>query len=78
MNHSIVDSEHFKLPAGVNAGISVPNLDAAPMKKASGARRTAIWPVVAIAIGGLATVAWNGFLIWHTARAVFGWVGVEL
>jgi hypothetical protein len=31
-----------------------------------------------ICIGGIATLAWSGFLIWHTARALIGWISGEI
>ena len=46
-----------------------------PAEKAKSAtQRGNVWPIVMISAGGLATLAWNGFLIWHTARAVIGWL----
>ncbi len=66
-----------RLPSKTSAPVS--NLDTAPKEKALPAqRRMAIWPVVMIGMGGIATLAWNGFLIWHTARALIGWVGGEI
>ena len=75
MSQLLVNSEHFtSLPVA-----SVSNLDTAPKERAAPtARRFAIWPMVMIGIGGVATLAWNGFLLWHTARAVIGWVGGEI
>jgi hypothetical protein len=79
MNQSIVNSGHFQPSLDLKIAAPVPNLDATPMKKAPAAnRQLAIWPVAMICIGGIATLAWSGFLIWHTARALIGWISGEI
>jgi hypothetical protein len=79
MNQSIVNSGHFQPSLDVKTARPVSNPDAVPVKKApQAARLRAIWPVVLIGFGGIATLAWSGFLLWHTARAVAVLVAGEI
>jgi hypothetical protein len=36
------------------------------------AKREPIWPVLVVSLGGLATLAWGGLLVWVFGRAVGG------
>jgi hypothetical protein len=79
MNQLIVKPEQLLSTRSFEASSPVSISDAVPKNEAPHIHRPpAIWPVVAIGIGGLATLAWNGFLLWHTARAVIGWVSGDL
>jgi hypothetical protein len=79
MSQLIVNSGHFQPSFDLKIAAPVPNPDAAPIKNARPAtRQHAIWPVAMICIGGIATLAWSGFLIWHTARALIGWISGEI
>ncbi|MGP0089774.1 MAG: hypothetical protein ACLPKB_07420 [Xanthobacteraceae bacterium] len=39
------------------------------------ARINAGWPIVVIALGAGASLAWTGFLIWETADTIAGVIG---
>jgi len=79
MSQSSVNPEQRPLTHSFNAFRSVPILDVPTTPPAAEIpRRLTIWPAVAIGFGGLATLAWNGFLIWHTVKAVIGWVSGDL
>jgi hypothetical protein len=74
MRQTVLNSGQFQRPGDIDPKPAVSFLDAPPTKTAVVAPRAAFWPIVAIGIGGLATLAWNGFLIWGAAHAVLGWL----
>jgi hypothetical protein len=39
------------------------------------ARISAGWPLAVIALGGVASLAWTGFLIWETVGTIAGVIG---
>jgi len=79
MSQSILNSGRFQGSNDKTTSAAVSFLDKAPAKKAATAvKRHSVWPIVAVAFGGLATLAWNGFLLWHTARALIGWVSGDV
>jgi hypothetical protein len=74
MSQSVVNSGQFRRPAAVKpvAIASGPdNRSAAPASVA------AMWPMAIIAVGGIATVAWDGFLVWQIARVLMMWLGTD-
>ena len=79
MSQLIVNSGHFQ-PSGTSAAAgAVSFMDtAAPNKASLTSPRFAVWPMVLIGFGGVATLAWNGFLIWQVAHALIGWVAGEI
>jgi hypothetical protein len=78
MSLTTFNSERFQYPDDIAPASAVSISDTPPAEKAAPvAQRGNVWPIVMISIGGLATLAWNGFLIWHTARAVLGWLAGE-
>ena len=58
---------------GPSVSPAVPDMDAAFGKDA--ANRMGALPWLALGTALLATVAWNGFLLWQVATLVFGWMG---
>jgi hypothetical protein len=78
MSQTILNSGQFQRSSDIDTASAVSFLDAPPTKKAAPAQRAAVWPIIAIGIGGIATLAWNGFLIWQTARALIGLVAGDV
>ncbi len=37
-----------------------------------------MWPIAAIAVGGLATVAWDGYLLWQMLRISLNLAGFDI
>jgi hypothetical protein len=78
MTQSVLNSGQFRRSGAVDAAAAVSYLDARPAAAANpDARRTALWPVVVIAFGGLLTVVWDGFLLWQFVRLVVLWLGSD-
>lgn len=58
---------------GPGPQIAVPNMDAAIAGEPS--LPVGALPVLALAIAIIATVVWNGFLLWEAAALIFSWMG---
>ena len=52
---------------------AVPNMDAALASES--AHHIGALPLLALSIAIIATVVWNGFLLWEAATLVFSWMG---
>ena len=61
----------IKVGAGASPG--VPDMDTAFGSEPAG--RMGAWPLLALGLALLATVAWNSFLLWQVAKLVFSWMG---
>lgn len=51
----------------------VPDIDTVFGSEPAG--RMGAWPLLALGLALLATVAWNSFLLWQVAKLVFSWMG---
>jgi hypothetical protein len=36
------------------------------------------WPYAAIAVGGVATIVWDGYILWHVVRVSLSLFGFEI
>ncbi|MGZ3411498.1 MAG: hypothetical protein ACXWJW_06155 [Xanthobacteraceae bacterium] len=75
MNQTVLNSGQFRGAAAVNVAAAVPYLDASSKTATASAPRRPFWPVAVLAVGGLLTLAWDGFLLWQFARVVILWLG---
>ena len=75
MTQSVLNSGQFRGSAGVNGAAAVSLLDV-PTKSAPAVdtRPYALWPIVAVTVGGVLTLVWDVFLLWLLARVVIYWL----
>ena len=78
MSQLIANSGHFKRSGTGEVTGAVSFMDTATAPNKASPQRFAVWPMVLIGMGGVATLAWNGFLVWQVAHALIGWVAGEI
>jgi hypothetical protein len=69
MNQTVLNSGQFRTSATGNSVTTVSLLDMQPARQTKpAAARKPWWPIAAIVVGGILTLAWDGFLLWQMAR----------
>jgi len=58
---------------GPGSQTAVPNVEV--VLSTEPAQDVGALPLLALSIAIIATVMWNGFLLWEAAALVFGWMG---
>jgi hypothetical protein len=89
MNFQITNLKHAERVTAVSMPAPVPLMDSllnasaviandVNPSKAGPSRLRQIWPIAAIVVGGLATIAWDGYLLWQVVVASLNLLGVSL
>ena len=78
MNQTVLNSGQFRSTAAVNpvAAVSLLDIHTAVQTKPAAVRKP-WWPIAAIIVGGILTLAWDGFLLWQMARGLIYVLGSD-